>query len=338
MKAYRIVSGANIAGLELHEEKRPALGPNEVRVGVRAVSLNFRDLMFARGAYLVTSKEPRIPCSDGAGEVVEIGAKVQRFKVGDRVATTFFPHWIDGEPTPLNTAGALGGERDGTLAEEIVLSEESLVSLPDHMDFAAGATLSCAAVTAWNSLFVAGNLKAGDTVLLQGTGGVSIHALQLAHAAGLQTIITSSSDAKLQRARELGAAATINYRTNPEWQEEVLRITGGRGADLVLEVGGQDTLQRSVVATRMGGTVALIGGLSGWELSVVAFKLIAGARRLAGIFVGSRKMFEDLNRLASLAKIRPVVDRTFPFNEARAAYEYLASGNHFGKVVVRLGQ
>ncbi len=337
MKAYRIISGANIDGLALHDEKSPALGPNDVRVGVRAVSLNFRDLMFARGVYLASLKEPRIPCSDGAGEIIEVGTQVRRFKVGDRVATAFFPRWIDGDPTPLNTVGALGGQSDGTLAEEIVLNEESLVSIPAHMDFAAGATLPCAAVTAWNALFVAGNLKAGDSVLLQGTGGVSIHALQFAHAAGLQTIITSSSDAKLERARTLGAGATINYRSTPEWQDEVLRITGGRGVDAVLEVGGQDTLRRSIAATRLGGIVAVIGVLSGVSFNFDPFPLIAGARQLAGIFVGNRKMFEDLNRLASHAKIQPVVDRTFAFDKARDAYQYLASANHFGKVVIRVG-
>jgi NADPH:quinone reductase-like Zn-dependent oxidoreductase len=336
MKAYRIGFGAGIEGLKLQDEKVPALGPHDVRIAIRAVSLNFRDLMFAHGTYRVSSAEPRIPCSDGAGEVIEVGSQVSRFKVGARVAGTFFPKWIDGEPTPENTEGALGANGDGTLAEQVVLNEESLVRVPDHLSFDEAATLPCAAVTAWNALFVEGGIKAGGTVLIQGTGGVSIHALQLAHAAGLQTIITSSSDAKLESARKLGADATINYRTTPEWQDEVLRITNGRGVDLVLEVGGQDTVRRSIASLRMGGTVAVIGGLSGWGASLEAPSLIGHAGRLIGIFVGHRKMFEDLNRFVSVAKLRPIVDRTFAFTEARQAYEHLESGSHFGKVVIRV--
>lgn len=334
MKAYRIRPGANLEGLQLHDEKVPALGPYDVRVAIRAVSLNFRDLMFARGTYLVSGNEPRVPCSDGAGEVIEVGTRVSRFKVGARVAGIFFPKWIDGAPTIENNAGSLGAASDGTLAEQIVLNEESLVGLPDHLGYEEGATLPCAAVTAWNALFVEGDLKAGDTVLLQGTGGVSIHALQLAHAAGLQTIITSSSDTKLERARELGADATVNYRKTPEWQDEVARITRGRGVDLVLEVGGRDTLGRSMAATRVGGGIVVIGGLSGWSTPFESLALVARAQRFIGMQVGNRRMFEDLNRFMGFAKIHPVVDRAFAFAEARQAYAYLESGSHFGKVVI----
>ncbi len=336
MKAYQISSGANIAGLQRAEVRAKELGPNDVRVAIRAVSLNYRDLMFARGEYIVSSKEPRIAACDGAGEVIEVGSKVGRFRKGDRVATIYFPKWIDGEPTPHNTAGTLGAEDDGVLAEQIVINEEGLVTIPAHLDFVEAATLPCAATTAWNSLFVEGKLKAGGSVLLQGTGGVSIHALQLAHAAGAQVIITSSSDAKLEKARRLGADATINYRTNPDWQDEVLRFTGGRGVDVVLEIGGRDTLKRSLAAARMGGSVAVIGGLSGWSSETEFMPLVGGAKRLVGIFVGSRKMFEDLNRVVSTAEIRPVVDRTFTFDQAREAYEHLASGSHFGKVTIRV--
>jgi NADPH:quinone reductase-like Zn-dependent oxidoreductase len=336
MKAYQVSSGANIAGLRRAEVRAKELGPHDVRVAIHAVSLNYRDLMFARGEYIVSSKEPRIAACDGAGEVIEVGSKVQRFRKGDRVATIYFPKWIDGEATPHNTEGTLGAEDDGVLAEQLVINEEGLVTIPAHLDFVAAATLPCAATTAWNSLFVEGKLKAGGSVLLQGTGGVSIHALQLARAAGVQTIITSSSDAKLEKARKLGADATINYRTNPEWQEEVLRITGGRGVDVVLEIGGRDTLQRSLAAARMGGSVAVIGGLSGWSSETEFMPLVGGAKRLVGIFVGSRKMFEDLNRVVSAAKIHPVVDRTFNFDQAREAYEYLASGTHFGKVTIKV--
>lgn len=337
MKAYRISSGGGIASLERTEEKPVAnLGPHEVRVAIHAVALNYRDLLISDGNYLAGGREPVIPGSDGAGEVIEVGTRVTRYRVGDRVTPIFFRNWIDGAPTPINSAATLGADSDGVLAEQVIAHEESLVRIPDHLDYVQAATLPCAAVTAWNALFVEGDLKPGQTVLLQGTGGVSIHALQLAHAAGANTIITSSSDTKLERARQLGAGATINYRATPEWHEEALRLTGGRGVDLVLEIGGRDTLKRSLLATRMGGTVSVIGGLSGWGSELEYFTLIRGARRLTGIFVGSRRMLEDLYQFIGHAKIRPVVDRAYDFDQAREAYEYLKSGNHFGKVVVRV--
>jgi NADPH:quinone reductase-like Zn-dependent oxidoreductase len=334
MQAYQIKAGQQIAGLERVERRSVAPQGHEVQLRMRAVSLNYRDLMIADGKYLGTGDASVIPCSDGAGEVIAIGAQVTRFAVGDRVAASFFPHWIHGAPTPQNTAGSLGGSVDGMLAEEVTLGEEALVAIPAHLDYAQAATLPCAAVTAWNALFVTGGLRAGDSVLLLGTGGVSIWALQLARAAGLRTIITSSSDEKLRRARELGASATINYRTTPEWQDEVLRLTDGRGVDLVLEVGGQGTLTRSIASTRMGGTLAIIGGVSGFAGETSPFALIGGAKRLAGIFVGSREMFEDLNRFLSVTGIIPVVDRVFPFAQAREAYSQLAAAGHFGKLVI----
>lgn len=336
MKAYQINAGQQIAGLEQVEHAIAAPSERQVRVRIHAVSLNYRDLMIADGKYLSTGNVPVIPCSDGAGEVVAIGTGVTRFAVGDRVAASFFPDWIDGGPTAQKTSISLGGTADGMLAEEVIMHEEALVAIPAHLDYAEAATLPCAAVTAWNALFVEGGLRAGDSVLLLGTGGVSISALQLAKAAGLQTIITSSSDAKLERARALGAAATINYRTVPEWQDEVLRLTDGRGVDLVLEVGGQGTLTRSIASTRMGGTVAIIGGVSGFGGELNPFALISGAKRLAGIFVGSRSMFEDLNRFLGITGIRPVVDRVFPFHQAREAYTCLNKGEHFGKVVIEV--
>ncbi len=335
MKAYQLTAGSGIQGLKLVELPAGDVGPTDVRIRVRAVSLNYRDLMIARGSYLVASEKPLIPTSDAAGEVIAVGAAVQRFKVGDRVATTFFPRWIDGRPTPEKVAIAPGGNVDGVLAQEIIASEQALVHVPRGLDFNEAATLTCAGVTAWNSLFVAGELKAGDSVLLLGTGGVSIWALQLAKAAGLRGIITSSSDEKLARAKALGAHATINYRTTPEWQQEVLRLTGG-GVDLVIEVGGTGTLKRSVAATAMGGTIAIVGGVSGFGGDFEPFALIGGARRLSGIYVGSRQMFEDLNRLIDVAGLRPVVDRVFPFEAARDAYEFLEAGKHFGKVVIQV--
>jgi NADPH:quinone reductase-like Zn-dependent oxidoreductase len=337
MQAYRIHAGKNIEGLEIFEASPRSVEPHEVRVRVGAVSLNYRDLMVAHGAYPVSTDRPLIPCSDGAGEVLTVGAAVTRFKPGDRVAGAFFTDWIEGEPTPQKTAASLGAGIDGVLCEEVVLSENALVAIPTHFDFVEAATLPCAAVTAWNALFVCGDLKPGASVLLLGTGGVSIWALQLAKAAGLRAIITSSSDDKLERARALGADEIINYRKTPEWQDAVRQMTGGRGVDLVVEVGGQDTAPRSLAATRMGGTVAIIGGVSGFGGGLAPGALIFGAARACGIFVGSRAMFENLNRFVEINGIQPVVDRVFPFEQAREAYAHLASGQHFGKIAIRVG-
>jgi NADPH:quinone reductase-like Zn-dependent oxidoreductase len=267
--------------------------------------------------------------------VAAVGAAVTRFKPGDRVLNTYFPLWTAGDPTPENTAVSFGAHVDGVLAEEFVVHEDALVHVPSHLDYAEAATLACAGTTAWNALFVAGGLKPGDSVLLLGTGGVSIWALQLARAAGLRTIITSSSDAKLERTRAHGAEAAINYRKTPDWQHEVLRLTGGRGVDLVVEVVGEGTLSRSLAATRMGGTVAVIGGVTGFGATPVEpLALITGAKRLAGMFVGSRAMLEDLCRFVEVARIRPVVDSVFAFDRAPDAYAHLDAGQHFGKVVI----
>lgn len=343
MYAYQLVPGAGIQGLERVKLPTRQPAPGEVRIRVRAVALNYRDLMIAGGSYAGGTSKPIIPCSDAAGEVIETGPGVTRFKVGDRVVTTFFPGWIDGPPTAGKTAQALGGSAEGVLAEEVVLHEQSLAHIPAHLDFTEAATLTCAGVTAWNAMFETGKLKAGDTVLLLGTGGVSIWALQLAKAAGVNAIITSSSDDKLERARSLGATGAINYKTTPEWQQEVLQLTGGRGADLVLEVGGQGTLARSIAATRMGGRVAVIGGVGGgagggFASELQLLHLIGGARTLAGIYVGSRSMLEQLARCVDTSNIRPVVDRVFAFDKAQEAYAWLQSGQHFGKVVIRTGE
>lgn len=336
MKAYHVHPGQNFAGILPIERELPPPGPYEVRVRIRAVALNYRDLMVIRGDYNGGNVEPVIPASDGAGDVIEVGAKVSRFQVGDRVATTFFESWIEGRQTPDKSRHSFGGLIDGALAQEIVVSQDSLFKVPGHLDYTEAATLTCAGVTAWNSIFVEGRARPGDSVLLLGTGGVSIWGLQLAKAAGLQAVITSSSDAKLARARQLGADTTINYTTSPEWHEDVLRATGGEGVEVVVEVGGSGTLKKSLQSTRMGGTVAIVGGVSGWGSEVDPFQLIRGAKHVTGIYVGSLAMLEDLARFVALHKLKPVVDRVFPFAQARAAYEYLDSGSHFGKVVIAL--
>jgi NADPH:quinone reductase-like Zn-dependent oxidoreductase len=335
MRAYQILPGDNIDGLQCVDLTQRELANGEVRIRVHAVSLNYRDLMVASGNYLVNVDNPIIPCSDGAGEVLAVGHGVTRLQVGDRVAASFFPYWQDGRTSAIKIRHALGGDIDGMLAEEVVLHEDALVKIPPQLSYVEASTLPCAGVTAWNAIFESSNgVKPGDTVLLLGTGGVSVLGLQLARAAGLRTIITSSSDEKLQRARELGAHHTINYGSTPEWQEEVLRFTHGAGADVVLEVGGQGTVNRSVASCAMGGSVAIIGGVSGFGGEVNPAALLAVAKRMVGIFVGSRAMLEQVMRFAATSDIQPVVDRVFNFDQAKEAYRYMESGSHFGKVVI----
>ena len=334
--AYSIRRGAGVEGLARATRASAALGPRDVRVRMRAVALNYRDLMVARGDSGVPGLDI-VPASDGAGEVVETGADVTRFRVGDRVIGAFFPDWHEGGPEPAKVARALGGSADGVLAEEVVMDENAWAAMPAHLDFVEAATIPCAAVTAWHALFGLDPLKPGDSVLLLGTGGVSTWALQLAKAAGLRVVITSSDDAKLDRAAALGADATINYRRTPEWQDEALRLTGGRGVDRVLDIGGPDTLPRSIAAVRSGGTIAVIGRLTGTSgVTIDPAALFGGSKRLAGVLVGSRAMTEDVVRFVELARIRPVIDKLFDFADARDAYAYLGGAQHFGKVVIRL--
>lgn len=339
MRAYQILPGDGIAGLTCVDVAERELGTGEVRVRVHAVSLNYRDLMVASGNYLVNVDNPIVPCSDGAGEVLAVGPGVTRVQAGDRVAGSFFPHWHDGPTAPDKVRHALGGDIDGMLAEEVVLDQEALAKIPAALSYVDAATLPCAGVTAWNAIFESSNnIRPGDTVLLLGTGGVSVLGLQLAKAAGLNAIITSSSDDKLQRAQDLGARHTVNYRTYPEWQEEVLRLTGGAGAHVVLEVGGQGTVNRSIASAAMGGSIAVIGGVSGFGGEVNPATLLATAKRLVGIYVGSRTMLEKVMGFAAGSGIQPVVDRVFGFDQAQEAYRYMESGSHFGKVVIALTQ
>jgi NADPH:quinone reductase-like Zn-dependent oxidoreductase len=334
MQAYQLHRGQGPAGLERCEQPEPTPGPHDVLVRVHAVSLNHRDLAIANAA---GTPAPHVPCSDGAGEVVAVGSAVTRLKVGMRVMSSFFPLWADGAPTPAATAVALGGGRGpGMLAQCVALPEQAWVVLPDSLGYRQAATLPCAGVTAWNALFGADAVRPGDAVLTLGTGGVSLWALQLGRAAGLRTIVTSSDDDKLQKARHLGAAEGINYRTTPDWAATVRTMTGGRGVDRVIETAGRQTLSRSMTATRHGGTVAVIGGTSGWGGEIDADAMVDGALRLQGVLVGSRTMAEALLRFVDAARIEPVIDRCFPFDQAREAYAHLAAQRHVGKVVIDL--
>jgi NADPH:quinone reductase-like Zn-dependent oxidoreductase len=306
-----------------------------VRVRVRATSLNFRDLMVSKGVYNPKLKLPLIPLSDGAGEVTALGEGASRFRVGDRVVAAFMPGWSDGPPTEEKTRSALGADVQGMLAEEVVLPEAGLLPVPSHLSFEEAATLPCAAVTAWNALVETGGIRPGDSVLVQGTGGVSIFALQFARQAGARVIATSSSEAKLARVREMGAAELINYKTTPAWDKRVRELTSGQGVDMIVEVGGAGTLPLSTRAVKLGGYIALIGVLTGAG-DFNPIPLLMKNIRLQGIFVGSAQMFASMLRAIEVSQLRPVVDRVFPFDQAVPALKYLESGAHFGKVVIAM--
>ncbi len=331
MHAWQI-SSFGIDSLEFVERPDPRPGAGEVLVSVRAVSLNFRDLMTVKGLYDPELKRPRIPCSDGAGEVVAVGEGVTAWKPGDRVAGIFMQNWQDGPLTHAKAKGALGGDIDGMLATHVVLKESGLVALPGHLSFQEAAALPCAAVTAWNAL-AAGSPKPGATVLIQGTGGVSIFALQFAKLMGLRVLGVSSSDEKLARAAKLGLDAGLNYRKDPDWERWAFEETGGEGVDMVVEVGGAGTLDRSLKAIRTGGTIAQIGVLAGVTESILIPSILLKVANIRGIYVGSRQNFVEMNRAVSLAQLRPVVE-AFSWSQAREVLHRMESAAHFGKLVL----
>ena len=333
MRAWTIPA-FGLDNLQLADRPEPTPGPGQVVVGVRAVSLNYRDLLIVKGQYNPRMPLPRIPCSDAAGEVVAVGPGVTRVAVGDRVCGTFMQRWVAGRLNDTVARSALGGDFDGVLAERVVLSEDGVTKYPAHLSADEAATLPCAALTAWNAL-AEGGLRAGETVLLQGTGGVSIFALQIARLFGARALITSGSDEKLARAIEMGASAGVNYRTTPDWDKWARGQTGGVGVDHVVEVGGAGTLERSFKAVRTGGHIALIGVLAGVG-AVNPTPVLMRSLTVRGIFVGSRAMFEDMNRAFEMHQTRPVIDRTFGFDEFPSASRHLESGAHLGKVVVRV--
>ena len=337
MKAYE-VHEFGIDKLALVEQDVPEPNAKQVLIKFQAASLNYRDFMVVSGTYNPRMKLPAVPFSDGSGEVTAVGAEVSKWKVGDRVMPIFAQGWLEGEASEDKKRTSLGaGTRwQGVLREYGAFSEEGVVRIPEYLSYEEAATLPCAAVTAWNALFVSGRLKPGDTVLTLGTGGVSTFATQFAKLAGAAVVATSSDDRKIERLQEIGADWTINYKSREDWDAATMEIVGGPGVDHVIEVGGSGTLARSLNAVRIGGHVAMIGALTG-AANFNPITVFMKAVRLQGIFVGSRTMFEDMNRAIVQAKLKPVIDRVFPFDEVRGALNYMQTGSHFGKIVVRIG-
>lgn len=342
MRAYSLTQ----FGIEhLQPSELPAIQmiPGHVLVKVHAVSLNYRDLLVVKGIYNPRMALPRIPCSDGAGVIVAVGEGVTRVQVGDRVCGIFMQRWLDGSATAEKSKAALGGDVDGMLAEFVLLPQEGVVRFPQHLSFEEASTLPCAAVTAWNALQHAGSnpsspTLAGETVLIQGTGGVSLFALQFAKLLGAKIIGTSSSEEKLARAEALGLSAGCNYKQRPDWSKWAIETTGGEGVDRVIEVGGAGTFSQSLRAVRVGGLVAQIGVLTGGATTeqLALTPILHKQIRVHGIYVGSRMMFEQMNAAISQAKLHPIIDQVFPFEQAQQAFLHMQSASHFGKIVVRV--
>jgi NADPH:quinone reductase-like Zn-dependent oxidoreductase len=336
--AVRITTEFSIDALTFDEVSVTPPGHGQVLMAVKSVSLNYRDLLVVTGRYNPNLLKPLVIASDGAGEVLAVGEGVRSFKVGDRVIGSFFQNWRCGEIDRDAAPSALGGSIDGVLATARVFDEQGIVHLPPHLSYDEGATLPCAAVTAWNALVDKAHLKSGDTVLLLGTGGVSMFGLQFSLLHGARPVITSSSDEKLARAKRMGAWETINYAQNPEWHKNVLRVTDGRGVDVVLEVGGTGTLPRSLRSVRPGGQVSLIGVLAGIAEPLNIGPILHNSVRVQGIYVGSVEMFEAMNRAITAHKMKPVIDRVFTFDQTREALRYMETARHFGKIVIRVAE
>ncbi|MCP3978905.1 MAG: NAD(P)-dependent alcohol dehydrogenase [bacterium] len=336
MRAVEVAGQFGLDRLRLADRPDPVPGPGEILIRVAAASLNYRDLLMVRGQYNPKQPLPLIPGSDGAARVVGLGHGVDRVREGQRVCPIFALSWLEGQPQRSTLRSTLGGPIDGTLAELMVVPAASVVVVPDHLTDEEAACLPCAGTTAWNALVTHGNVQQGDTVLLQGTGGVSLMALMLLRALGARAIVTSGSDEKLERAGQLGAWQTINYRTVPEWGRAAVELTGGEGVDVVLEVGGADTLAQSLRAVRIGGRVALIGNLSGARTEIDLIPVFMRQVRLQGVLVGSRAEFEAMNEIVSRDELRPQIDRTFDLAESRTAFEHMAAGGHLGKICIRL--
>lgn len=336
MRAYVLAPDFGLDRLSIVEQPTREPGPREVRVAIRACSLNYRDWLMVEGRYNPKQPLPLVPLSDGVGVVTAVGGDVRRFASGDRVAGNFCQGWLAGEPTREKLRATLGGPLDGMLRQEVVLPEDGWVHVPAHLSDEEAACLPCAGLTAWSALFTQGGVKAGDTVLVLGTGGVAVFALQLARLAGARVIVTSRSDEKLERARALGAHATVCTAREAQWGNAVRELTGGIGVDHVIEVGGVGTLEQSLRATRVGGHVSLIGVLAGSSSALNLTPVLMQNIRIQGVLVGSREGFEAMNRAITTSSLRPVVDRVFAFEQTREAFAALATGSHFGKLVIRV--
>ena len=334
MKAIELQNPGGIGHLKMVERPMPEPGRQEMTIKVKATALNYRDVEIARGNYHTAFPLPLVPLSDGAGEVVAVGSEVSRFKVGDRVCGTFWQRWVGGSFAMAEPSYQRGGPIDGLLSEFALLDEQAAVLAPVHLSDVEAATLPCAGVTAWHALFTEGHLKPGETVLSLGTGGVSLFAVQFAAAAGARVIVTSSSDAKLERAKQLGADDGVNYRDNPDWSSAVLELTDGRGADHIIEVGGPQSFAQSLKAAARGAQINVIGYLGGSEGAINPLDIFRRQVRARGIPVGSRESFEAMNRALAVNRLRPVIDRVFPWGEAAAAFHHLEHGSPFGKVVL----
>ncbi|MBB4381953.1 NAD(P)-dependent alcohol dehydrogenase [Bradyrhizobium sp. SBR1B] len=336
MKCYELQGPDGAEGLKLVDRPVPEPATGQVLVRIKAATLNYRDLLTVKGGYGSRQKFPLIPLSDGAGVVEAVGAGVRSFAAGDRVVGSFFENWRDGEPDETKMQAALGGSVDGVLAEYRLFPEHALVRTPEHLDDAQAASLPCAGLTAWSAVLKLGGVLPGRTVLTQGTGGVSLFALQFAKMCGARVIATSSSDTKIVRLKTLGADATINYRTTPDWGKKAREIAGN-GVDLVVEVGGVGTLNESIRATRIGGTIAFIGVLAGPPPANSRLPLmVMQQQRLQGVTVGSIEDLQAMCDAISLNRLEPIVDRTFSFHDAREAFAYVATGAHFGKVAIAI--
>lgn len=336
MKAYEVREATGLDGVALNPNRaEPLPGHGQILIKVRATSLNYRDQGVTLGTYRY-SKFPVIPLSDGAGEVVAAGPGVTDFKAGDRAASTFFQSWSGGIMPPDASRNSLGGMIDGMLAEYVALPQIGAIKIPDHLSFEEAATLPCAALTAWNALVVAGGIKAGETVAILGTGGVSCFGIQFAKLHHARVFVMSSSDAKLEKAKALGADELINYKSTPDWDQEVLKRTGGLGVDHVVEVGGANTLEKSLNAVRPAGSIYVIGSLAGAG-AINPRNINRKAITLKGIHVGSLDMFAAMNRAVGFAKLRPAIDKVFSFADAKQAYAYQTQNGHFGKIVISVG-
>lgn len=337
MRAWEIQSDGGVDALTLADRDMPEPGPGQVLVRVHASSVNYRDLSTIEDPVSRNLPYPTVPNSDAAGEVVAVGDGVEGVRAGDRVTSCFFQDWEAGPITAEAMASALGGARQGVLAEHVVLDGGGVIPIPDHLSWAEAATLPCAALTAWHALTEPRPVRPGETVLLLGTGGVSVFAQQFCRMMGARTIVTSSSDEKLERMRALGAGETINYRETPDWDAGALELTNNVGVDRVVEVGGPGTLQRSINAVRVGGMIGLIGILSGVTGQVSPTSIMRKSVTVRGIYVGSRQMFREMNRAIAQHTLRPVIDREFGFTDARAAYHAMRAAAHFGKLVIDVG-